>query len=254
MSVNAKLIVLADEIRDLSGTTAAMGLDAMANHVNDANTDIASESELIAQIIDALEGKAAGGGTTENLLDARLTNTLTAIDSDITSIVSYACYNATKITSVNLPNVTSIGSNAFRACSGIKTFYAPNTTSLGTYAFYGCNGLTELNFQNVTQAPSTCFYQCTSLTKIDFGPKCKTLAGSSLAYCSKLTHLILRYTEGVVSIATNTFSGANFDGYVYVPSASLAAYEADSSWGSYAGSRVFRAIEDYPNICGNITA
>ena len=121
---------------------------------------------------------------------------------------------------------------------------------MGTYAFYGCNALTELNYQNISQVPSTCFYQCTAVTKADFGPKCKALSGSSLAYCSKLNHLILRYTDGVVTIATNTFSGANFDGYVYVPYALLADYEADSNWASYGGSAQFRAIEDYPEICG----
>ena len=37
-------------------------------------------------------------------------------------------------------------------------------------------------------------------------------------------------------------------GYIYVPSALVDAYKADSKWNAYANQ--FRAIEDYPDICG----
>jgi hypothetical protein len=61
MSVNSKMTALADEIRELSGTEETMGLDAMANHIGEANTDVATEAGLIEQIASALEGKAGGG-------------------------------------------------------------------------------------------------------------------------------------------------------------------------------------------------
>ena len=63
MSVNSKMTAIADEIRELSGTTGAMGLDAMATHVCNANDNVSIEADLIAQISSALEGKAAGGGS-----------------------------------------------------------------------------------------------------------------------------------------------------------------------------------------------
>lgn len=190
------------------------------------------------------------GGGEENQLHGTLDGTLAYIDSPVNRIIAYACYGITTIKTVNLPNCTGIGGYAFRGCSGITTFGAPNVTAISSYAFYGCSSLLEISFQQISSVPGTCFYQCTKLVKADFGPRCKTLNGSSLAYCSKLETLILRYTDGVVAIATNTFSGANFDGYVYVPAALLADYEANSSWGSYAPNAKFRAIEDYPDICG----
>lgn len=61
MSVNSKMTALADEIRELSGTTEAIGLDAMKAHVGEANDEVASQVELLVQAVAALKGKAGGG-------------------------------------------------------------------------------------------------------------------------------------------------------------------------------------------------
>lgn len=61
MSVKAKMTAIADEIRELSGISGAMGLDAMATNLGDANDEVVDQADLIAQIASALEGKASGG-------------------------------------------------------------------------------------------------------------------------------------------------------------------------------------------------
>lgn len=62
MSINSKMTALADEIRELSGTTTAKSINAMTNDVNAANVEINEQAALITQIATALEGKATGGG------------------------------------------------------------------------------------------------------------------------------------------------------------------------------------------------
>lgn len=62
MSATAKMTALADEVRELSGTTDKKGIDEMTNDVAAANDEIDEQADLLAQVVAALDGKAAGSG------------------------------------------------------------------------------------------------------------------------------------------------------------------------------------------------
>lgn len=77
-TVNEKMTALADEIRILSGTEDAMGLDAMKNNVSTANDNITTEAELIAQISTVLANKTdVPGYDIEVTVDSGATVTVT---------------------------------------------------------------------------------------------------------------------------------------------------------------------------------
>lgn len=72
MSFKSKMTIIADKIRTLLGITETMGLDAMAENIQTAQTEVDAQNGLIAQISDVLKTKAAGiipsgtKGITEN--------------------------------------------------------------------------------------------------------------------------------------------------------------------------------------------
>lgn len=81
-SAATALRLLADEVRVLSGTENAMGLDAMKAHVGEANDEVDSQAELLAQIATALEGKAAGSEQATPIISVNSSGLITATAGD----------------------------------------------------------------------------------------------------------------------------------------------------------------------------
>ena len=221
---------------------------------------------------------SSGGDGADNLGDF-LTNTLTTIDSDVTKIVSYGSYGRTALTTIKLPKCTDIGSYSFRGCTGITNVDAPLVTNISTYAFYGCSKLANTNMSKATTIGNYAFYKCNlhninfpyatgisqnafyqneNLEIADFGVANK-ISQAAFGNCSSLVALILRRTSSIctLGVASNGFANtpiANGTGYVYVPRALLSDedetkdYRRATNWVNYATQ--FRAIEDYPDICG----
>lgn len=194
----------------------------------------------------------SSGGDPNALLDALLNNTLTAIDSNVTSIVAYACRGLSKLKTVDIPNATSIGTYAFYYCTSMTRINAPKVATLNTYIFYNCDKLANVNFPLATSIPSQCFYSCGVLTKADFGAA-KSIAASAFAYCESLTALILRRSDAICTLANkNALTDTPIEsgtGYIYVPNSLIDTYRTTATnWSTYSAQ--FRAIEDYPDICG----
>ena len=123
MSVNSKMTALADEIRELSGSTSKKSIDDMTSDVGSANTEVASQTELIAQITTALEGKASNpGGVTLPTLDNPATG------SDILSGKEAIDGSGNKITG-NIATKTSSNLTASGATVTVPAgYYASNAS------------------------------------------------------------------------------------------------------------------------------
>ena len=124
-------------------------------------------------------------------------------------------------------------------------------TKIGEYAFYYCKILTTANFPAATSIGGNSFYSCNSLTTVDF-PVATSIGSYAFRDCSSLTTLILRNPDVVCTLSnTNAFTStpiASGTGYIYVPSALVDSYKAETNWSTFADQ--IRAIEDYPDITG----
>lgn len=193
-------------------------------------------------IVVTAEGSGAGGQ-----LDALLDGSLTSVASDVSKIRMYACRGIGTLISVALPEANDIGSYAFNACGEMETFRAPKVETLGSYAFASCKKLTELLFPLLKTVPTYCFQHCNALKKLDIG-LAQSVGTYAFSNCTSLETIIVRRTAGVATLSSSSFNSAEFDGYIYVPAALMDSYKAANYWKTYATQ--FRAIEDYPDICG----
>lgn len=192
-----------------------------------------------------------------------------------TSVGTYAFYSCANIAKIDMPQCTSIGDYAFRSAK-VTELNLPELLTLGNNALNIGGNLTELSLPKCTTIGNSCLGaiavtklilpECTyignstmtgskTLTYVDL-PKCTRIVNYGLRNNSKLATLIIR-SETVCALnnyALNTTAIWSGKGYVYVPSALVASYQAATNWKRiYAtNANAFRALEDY-TVDGTIT-
>lgn len=167
MSVNSKMTALADEIRVLSGTTEPMGLDDMESHVEDANTNVSTEADLIAQIASALQNKTSAS---EPVLQSKTVTPTTSVQN-VTPDSDYD--GLSKVTVNAIPTATQATPSISVNSSGLITASATQT------AGYVAAGTKSATKQLTTQAAKTITPSTSSQTAVASG----------------------RYTTGAVTVA-----------------------------------------------------
>lgn len=167
-----------------------------------------------------------------------------------TAIQSRKMLEKTISGSVEHDEAANVGNYSFYNCTSITSINFPAATKIGNYAFEGCSKLASVNLPVATNIGTNSFYGCTSLTTVDL-PVAKNFTSKAFGNCSKLVTVILRSTSCSGISYTDVFSNtpiASGSGYIYVPSSLVSTYQTTNGWKTYSGK--FRAIEDYPDICG----
>lgn len=192
----------------------------------------------------------ATGGSDE-LAKQLIDRTITEIRDDTTATVgSYAFAGCKELTYASFTNCEKIGSYAFTVCTKLVTVNLPKLTDLSLNLVQGCSVLKNISIPEVTNLPSNSIRDCVALEKIDL-PKVRTINSQVFLNCSALTAVILRSTSVATLSNSNSFNGtpiANGTGYIYVPAALVDRYKTATNWSAFTNQ--FRAIEDFPDICG----
>ena len=259
----ADIQAIASAIRGKNGTTETYKTSEMAAAITNLPTSGGSDAIIVPLTVTenrtytAIEGGVDGyAPITVNVASSAgqeieiIEKTITTFqNSKLVTVGMYTFYQCQQLTSIDLPNAQSAEDYAFYQCN-LTSVNLPKVRATYGYTFAYNRSLTSITLPACTSVGGNSFNGCSGLKRVDL-PVATTLGNACFRNCTALEALILRSTTMAALTLASGLNGSgiyNRTGYIYVPSALVDTYKADSNWGQY--SDVIRAIEDYPNITG----
>lgn len=141
-----------------------------------------------------------------------------------------------KATSLEIKEgVTNIGVNCFKGWGKIQSLILPEgLLYIQSGAFSGLSIIKSITLpDSVLAIGGFAFEYCSELEEITFGESTTALSGLILTGSSKLRRIYC-LAEIPPAIASNTLNGLHSSAVIYVPSSSVAAYQAAANWAAFA--------------------
>lgn len=152
---------------------------------------------------------------------------------DSTSAITLGEINNTDLVSVEIGEcVTSIGYGAFDDYTSITSCtIGSGVTSIAGTAFRDCRRLTSIDIpDSVASIGGSAFNGCTGLTSCTIGSGITSIGIGSFSNCTSLTSITIKATTPP-TLNSGAFYGSTCP--IYVPAASLTAYQASEDWEDY---------------------
>ncbi len=143
--------------------------------------------------------------------------------------------NGSLVTNLVIPDsITTIKPYAFRACRSITSVTLPSSlTSIGDYGFMACSNLQNVEIPDgVTSVGGSSFENCTSMSEVTIGSGSTSIGTNSFKGCTSLAKIYSRATTPP-TVQSNTFESVPTTCVVYVPSASVSAYQSATYWSNF---------------------
>lgn len=150
------------------------------------------------------------------------------------------------------PGLKRIGANNFYGSQFSELVIPETVTNVGGYAF-NSTSIVELYIPDTVTmfASYRTLYNNIYLKKVRLPVSATRFDDWFFWNCVVLETIILPSTKLATLNSTNAFDNtpvASGTGYIYVPRALIEDYKVATNWSTFANQ--FRAIEDYPEICG----
>ena len=158
-----------------------------------------------------------------------------SIETNATSIGSYAFQSCYSLSQVSLPMCSYIWGNVFEKCSSLSQVNLPMCSYIGTGALGHCKSLSQVSIPVCSYIGVTAFAYCISLSQLSL-PVCSIIRDYAFIGCSSLNMITIRYS-GVCSLGLNAFESTKITsstGSIYVPSSLVDAYKSASNWSVYS--------------------
>jgi hypothetical protein len=136
----------------------------------------------------------------------------------------------------NIPDgVIEIAGGAFEGCQSLASVGIPTTVSdIDERAFAYCLSLDNITVPSgVTELDASTFEGCTTLATVILPATLKEIDTRVFAGCTALTSIYCRATTPP-EIATGTFDDISAEAKIFVPTASLSAYQTAPNWDNYS--------------------
>lgn len=227
---------------------------------NTIDNEVSEQADLLSRIKEALQNKAAGGGSIDTALtefiDLLISRPMDKeIELAIPDNIKYLGNNVISgwykkntnygLKKINLNKVETIGDGVLQNNLNLAEIIAPNLTMLSYDCFFNAQKLVAIHLPNVTQATGgNSFRNCTSLKEVDFDKL--DVYSANFTSCPVLAALIIR-TPKVCTLKAviNTNNTAFYDGTanIYVPDNLVDSYKTATNWSVHAD--IIKPISQY---------